>query len=355
MTERAGAIHAVDRVYRALYGGVLARLPERSAIAVGQWALRWLPLDRPSVWRRDEPRLRTALGGVVLPNPCILSSMYYDTRILGRAMGLGFGAVTAKSITPGPRPGHPPPNLVRVDTPEGPGLVNCNGFKNPGLAAYRRDVAGLRHRVPLIVAAAGESADDYVEVVRGLEPFGDLVEINISSPNTRLVYEWSTRPAELGALFDAVRRATAKPVIVKISPDFRDVNEATIVPAALDAGIRIVNYGNTRRVEEPRLSQRAGGLSGPADSRGDARQREAPARPLRRPPRDHRHRRHRQPRPRAPGLRRRRHRVRVVHRVRHPRPRAGPSRVRRAARPALIIPNLSTYPPASTTRDLPRL
>ena len=31
----------------------------------------------------------------------------------------------------------------------------------------------------------------------------------------------------------------------------------------LEAGIRIVNYGNTRRVDDPRLSQRAGGLSGP--------------------------------------------------------------------------------------------
>ncbi|MGH7300042.1 MAG: quinone-dependent dihydroorotate dehydrogenase, partial [Candidatus Rokuibacteriota bacterium] len=29
-------------------------------------------------------------------------------------------------------------------------------------------------------------------------------------------------------------------------------------------GITIVNYGNTRRVEEPRLSQGSGGLSGPA-------------------------------------------------------------------------------------------
>jgi dihydroorotate dehydrogenase len=50
---------------------------------------------------------------------------------------------------------------------------------------------------------------------------------------------------------------------VKISPDFADVNERHIIPAALDAGIAIVNYGNTRRVEEARLSQGAGGLSGP--------------------------------------------------------------------------------------------
>ncbi|HUP35243.1 MAG TPA: hypothetical protein VNC82_07315 [Candidatus Limnocylindria bacterium] len=257
-------VGAVDRLYRVLYRGVLARMPERAAIAIGQWGLRHVPLDRLALFRHDDPRLAITLGGVRLGNPLILSSMYYDTTILRRAMGLGWGAVTAKSITPGPRPGHPEPNLVRIETAEGPGLVNCNGFKNPGLEAYRAALAGLPHRVPLIVAAAGESAEDYVRVVEGLQEFGDLVEINISSPNTRLVYGWSTRPHELKDVFRAVRGATRKPVIVKISPDFRETNEEITIPAALDAGITIVNYGNTRRVEESRLSQGAGGLSGPA-------------------------------------------------------------------------------------------
>ena len=264
MSRSQAMVGVLDRLYRALYQGVLARLPERAAIAIGQWGLRHLPLDRLAIFSNPDPRLAITLGGVRLPNPLIFSSMYYETAILARAMGLGWGAVTAKSITPGPRPGHPEPNLVRIQTAEGPGLVNCNGFKNPGLDAYRAALARLPHRVPLIVAAAGESAEDYVRVVEGLQEFGDLVEINISSPNTKLVYGWSTRPHELKDVFRAVRAATAKPIIVKISPDFRETNEEITIPAALDAGITIVNYGNTRRVDEPRLSQRTGGLSGPA-------------------------------------------------------------------------------------------
>jgi dihydroorotate dehydrogenase len=257
-------VHAVDLLYHALYRGLLARLPETAAIALGQWTLRALPLDALPLFRNEDPRLAITLGGVRLPNPVILSSMYYDVAILRRTMGLGFGAVTTKSITVHPRPGHPEPNLVRIASPEGPGFVNCNGFRNPGLEAYRGALAALPHRRPLIVAAAGESIEDYVAVVSGLAPFGDLVEINISSPNTRLVYEWSQKPSELRRLFGAVRAATAKAVIVKISPDFHEDNLRAIVPAALDAGISIVNYGNTRRIEDPRLSQRAGGLSGPA-------------------------------------------------------------------------------------------
>jgi dihydroorotate dehydrogenase len=254
---------ALAALYRLVYDGVLSRLPEPRAMALGQSALRLVPLDRFSAFRVYDPRLATTIGGVRLENPLILAAQYYDVTILRRAMGLGFGAVTAKSITRTARAGHPEPNLVRVRTAAGPGLVNCNGFKNPGLDAFARDIAGLAHRVPLIVSVAGETPDDCVALVRGLAPYGDLVEFNISSPNTRLVYAWSERPAELRALLEQVRAACSRPLIVKISPDFAETNERDIIPAALEAGVRIINYGNTRRVEDARLSQGVGGLSGP--------------------------------------------------------------------------------------------
>src|SRR5262249_17817848 len=178
-----------------------------------------------------------------------------------------------KSITPQPRPGHPAPSLVRIQTPEGPGLVNCNGFHNPGLAAYRFDIARVPHRVPLIVAAAGESAEDYLAVVEGLAPFRDpggptpfgaRWGTTSRPPNPSVWDGGRGRPAEPAAMFRAGRKATDKPIIVKVSPDFRGVNEEATIPAALDAGITIVNSGNTRRIDEPRLSQKTGGLSGPA-------------------------------------------------------------------------------------------
>jgi dihydroorotate dehydrogenase len=254
---------ALALLYRALYGGVLGRLPEPVAVAVGQTALRWLPLDRLGSFRLDDPRLATTLAGVRLPNPLILAAMYYDPRILARAMGLGFGAVTTKSITRRPQPGHPPPNLVRVRTAAGTGFVNCNGFHNPGLEAFRAAVRDIPHRVPLIVSVAGETAEDYLELAQALAPFADLLELNVSSPNTALVYTWSTRPTELSRLLEQVRMAIRVPLIVKLSPDFADINERDIIPAVLKAGVPVVNYGNAHRVEDRRLSQGAGGLSGP--------------------------------------------------------------------------------------------
>ena len=254
---------AITGLYRLFYDGVLSRLPEARAVALGQAMLRALPIDRLTRFRLADPRLHTSLGGVRLGNPLVFAAMYYDVRILSRLMGLGFGAVTAKTITRDPRPGHPEPNLARVRTAAGRGLVNCNGFQNPGVDRFRREIATLPHRVPLIVSVAGESTEDYLALAEALAPFGDLVELNISSPNTKLVYAWSTRPAELIALLRAAGAATSKPLIVKLSPDFADVNEAEIVPAAIEAGVRIVNYGNTRRIADRRLSQGTGGLSGP--------------------------------------------------------------------------------------------
>jgi dihydroorotate dehydrogenase len=254
---------ATSALYRIFYDALLSRLPEPTAIALGQNALRALPLDRLPLFHLTDPRLATTLGGVALPNPLILAAMYYDPRILKRAMGLGFGAVTAKSITRLPRPGHPLPNLVRYRSAAGPGLVNCNGFQNPGLTTFAASIAALPHRVPLIVSVAGESVEDYVALVEALGPLGDLVEVNVSSPNTKLVYTWNERPQALREVLQALGRVSPRPLIVKLSPDFAEANERDIIPAALEAGVRIVNYGNTRRIEEPRLSQRAGGLSGP--------------------------------------------------------------------------------------------
>ena len=253
----------ITPLYRIFYEGVLSRLPEARALALGQALLRALPLDRLSTFRLDDPRLATSLGGVRLANPLVFAAMYYDVGILRRLMGLGFGAVTAKTITREARPGHPHPNLARVRTPAGPGLVNCNGFQNPGLERFRREIATLAHRVPLIASVAGESGDDYLALAQALAPFADLVEFNISSPNTELVYAWSTRPRELIALLKTAGATVSRPLIVKLSPDFADVNEREIIPAALQAGVRIVNYGNTRRIEDRRLSQGVGGLSGP--------------------------------------------------------------------------------------------
>src|SRR5438445_13084366 len=89
----------ITGLYRIFYDGVLSRLPEPRAVAFGQTLLRTLPIDRIGRFWRDDPRLRTTLGGAPLPNPLIFAARYYDVGILSRFFVLGFGECSSDIIT----------------------------------------------------------------------------------------------------------------------------------------------------------------------------------------------------------------------------------------------------------------
>src|SRR2546430_17052569 len=84
---------SIAALYRFFYDGLLSRLPEPAAIALGQSVLRRVPLDRLGGFCLGDPRPAVKLGGVSLPDPPIPPPMYYHPPILSRARGLGFGAV----------------------------------------------------------------------------------------------------------------------------------------------------------------------------------------------------------------------------------------------------------------------
>src|SRR2546426_12585964 len=71
---------ALATLYRLVYEGVLSRLPEPTAVALGQQALRVLPWDRLPVFPVDDQRLGVTLRRGRLPNPFILPAMYYEHR-----------------------------------------------------------------------------------------------------------------------------------------------------------------------------------------------------------------------------------------------------------------------------------
>mgnify|MGYP000037197652 CR=1 FL=1 len=78
-----------------------------------------------------------------------------------------------------------------------------------------------------------------------------------------------TDPEALHRLIDRLRKITSKPMIVKLSPNVTDIT--TIARAAVDAGADALSLINTLvgmridiRTGEPILSNRTGGVSGPA-------------------------------------------------------------------------------------------
>ncbi len=249
--------------YRFLYAVFLSRIPETGRGLPGPEppappaprSAGKLPAGRPETG--DHPR-RDAAGESAHPGRDVLRSRDPRARD-GPGLRRGHRQVDHDPGAAGPSAAQPRPHehrrragsreLQRIPESRPRRLSRLPGLAAPSGPADRQRRRRDDRRLREARARAG--------------PAERTVEFNISSPNTRLVYEWSRKPGELATLLREVRRATEKPLIVKLSPDFAETNEREIIPAALDAGVRIINYGNTRKVANRRLSQGEGGLSGP--------------------------------------------------------------------------------------------
>jgi dihydroorotate dehydrogenase len=103
-------------------------------------------------------------------------------------------------------------------------------------------------------------SDDYLTLVDRFRDCADYLAVNVSSPNTAGLRDLEGAPLEdlLGAVHE---RAAATPVLVKLSPDLADPEEAA--RAAERAGAAGIIVGNTT-LSRPGFAGEtpAGGLSG---------------------------------------------------------------------------------------------
>jgi dihydroorotate dehydrogenase (NAD+) catalytic subunit len=95
------------------------------------------------------------------------------------------------------------------------------------------------------------------------------IELNVSCPNVATGLEFGADPVELAGLLSYVRPLTAKPLIVKLTPNAGDV--PAVARAAEQAGASALSLINTIRgmalapgSSEPWLGGVTGGVSGPA-------------------------------------------------------------------------------------------
>jgi len=220
--------------------------------------------------------LRVEFCGLDLAHPIVNGSGTYDAIAARRAFGdalverFPFSAFVSKTITLQPRDGNPPPRLY--ETPAG--MINSIGLPNKGLDGYlAHDLPELaRLPVPLITNVMGATADDIAALVEAVDARReiDAVELNVSCPNVKTGLDIGADPVELGAVVARVRPLTAKPLIVKLTPNASDVPAAA--QAAEAAGADAVSLINTLRAfaPHPRLPRTpwlgggTGGLSGPA-------------------------------------------------------------------------------------------
>ena len=219
--------------------------------------------------------MTTTLCGIELEHPVINASGTFDAIAALRTFGdevlerFPFAAFVSKTITLEPRQGNPPPRLWETAA----GLINSIGLPNKGLHGYlEHDLPVLaRLPVPLIVNVMGFTRDEVATLVEAVAARDEVagLELNVSCPNVESGLIMGADPAETAALVERVRPLSAKPLIVKLTPNATD--PAAVARAAQDAGADAVSLVNTLRgmalhprTGEPWLGAGTGGVSGPA-------------------------------------------------------------------------------------------
>ena len=193
-----------------------------------------------------------------------------------------FGAVTTRTLTLEPRPGHFTlkedwslrefPEMLRlygkalhrVDA----GWLNAFGWSNIGIGRYFDEYFGRTAGLNRIVSVGGFSADEIeqlIETVNERAKPGEIaaIELNASCHNVNFPFET--------ILEDSLRRAVPKsrhPVILKVSPDEDYRWQARLAETYGCAGITAINTVKGLRLNpetgEPYLKNRYGAVSGRA-------------------------------------------------------------------------------------------
>ncbi|MGD2123151.1 MAG: tRNA-dihydrouridine synthase [Gemmatimonadota bacterium] len=178
-----------------------------------------------------------------------------------------FGFYQGKSTTIQPRAGNREDILAQ---PAPDALWNAVGYTNPGLEATIEGFRDLRASTPadvFLMAQIGESNEEtFSHCVDAFEAAGDIAdgyEVNVSCPHADkggiLI---GSDPDSVRSITAATRKATKKPVIVKLNAGVCGLEEIAV--AAVEGGADALSAINTIGGPNPELSNQFGGLSGAA-------------------------------------------------------------------------------------------
>jgi len=207
----------------------------------------------------------TEFCGLDLKHPVVNASGTFDAiaarRVYGDALldDFPFSAFVSKTITLEPRAGNAPQRIW--ETPAG--MINSIGLPNRGLEGFvAEDLPRLAELpAPLIVSVMATGREDFGRMVSALDGREEVAafELNVSCPNVHSGLIVGEQPAETLALLEALRPLTARPLIVKLTPNVAD--PAAVAVAAEEGGADAVSLINTVKASGGPVT---GGLSGPA-------------------------------------------------------------------------------------------
>lgn len=215
--------------------------------------------------------LSVKVAGVTFPNPVIAASGTYgfgeDYAPLYPLNKLG--GISCKGTTMNEKLGNIPPRIAETTA----GMLNAVGLQNPGVEVFvNKYLPKLKRDGNVIIAnVAGATLDDYRNIAARLDSTDvDMIELNISCPNVKQGgATWGTSCEGAATVTKAVRSATKKPIMVKLTPNVTNVVE--IAKAVEAEGADCLSLINTLlgmridiRTKRPILHNNVGGFSGPA-------------------------------------------------------------------------------------------
>lgn len=213
------------------------------------------------------------LCGITLDNPVIPASgtfgygyefaELYDINMLG--------TFSFKGTTKDPRFGNPTPRIAECTA----GMINAVGLQNPGVEKVISEELPKLSRCfskPVMANVSGFSVEDYAYTCEKLDKCSQVgwLEVNVSCPNVHGGgMSFGTQPEAAAEVTRAVKAVTAKPVILKLSPNVTDI--VSIAKACEEAGADGISLINTLlgmridlKTRKPVIANTMGGFSGSA-------------------------------------------------------------------------------------------
>ena len=216
--------------------------------------------------------LSVEIGALRLSNPILAASGTFGYGVeFSHLVDLAcLGGIVVKGLSLEPMAGAPAPRLC--ETPSG--MLNAVGLQNVGVRAFVAEkLPALRtYRTAIIANVFGYTIEEYAGVIRILEEAEGLAayELNISCPNTAHGgIQFGSDPQLASEVVTAARKASGRPLWVKLSPNVTDIG--VIARAVEEAGADALTVANTYQAmsvdvqtRKSRIGRTTGGLSGPA-------------------------------------------------------------------------------------------
>lgn len=229
------------------------------------------PARRKPLADNEEPDISVDIAGVHFDNPIFAAAgtFGYGQNFRGFSDVNAWGAICSKGTTLNPKEGNAGERCIEVPS----GDINSIGLQNPGMQYAVDELIPdmLKLKPKTIINLAGSDLDSYVEATKLADTTdAPMIELNISCPNVKAGGQaWGIKPELAFECVSAVRKATKKPLMVKLSPNAPDLR--AVAMACVKAGADVLSLVNTFQAvsididnAKPWFDNVRAGLCGPA-------------------------------------------------------------------------------------------